>query len=513
MPKKAKEDRYSFYDVSKVHKKNVIRTLNNLSHKNYITKENVLNSNEVDCYRFISSDTESIHLKNSTIYRKKTVAAIEVLDYNIVIAELENLALNVSAKKLHKLKEFIDNYTIYEAPNNLEASKTTSLFHPHLKERYISLIANFLDTSRKYAQRVFNQLHSRIIFRYFQELYTNPTAVLVQGNKVKPIILDEFYELQVVTNFIFKNRWLFDEAILDELKKRKKKYIQDEQEREQYLVAVRDLDVANLFLHFDLVLDTQDRVYRDAIQVLMRAADNYLENEGYYNYIYVNYEYEFSNDVEEWYDDKLQKEQGNFGMDAQELALEYVKNYNEKNKDKYNYIYKVVSGDDDVSYEDDGYSDIVDSEEYHDESTKEETRQGSLSFDRQWENTYRLLYEGLKSDDPSINRYFQVLNYAKKLQDEYENLLFSDSNFFSKTGKVCRNKFYRTFDKEMYEKIKLETKETDEQVLHKVKFKLMKIKRTRWEYLYTMQQDPFIKSLQDFDIESLEFIPMDDFLF
>lgn len=496
-----KNTRYSFYIVSKEHKKNIVRTLHYLTNFNYILKEDTLNSNEISCYKLVGNSVKSEFIDNDVIYKKES-SSMELSDYEIVINELDNLALNVNAKNIKLLKKFIKKHTIFKVPEG--TAKTTTLFDEDKKELYITYIANKLNITENYALRIYNQLHSRVIFRYFHELYTNPTAVIIQKNKIIPIILDELQELKIIENFIKRFKWIFQKSILNELRKRRKQYIQDEIEREKYLISIRDIDVVNSFFNFNIILDTTDKLYKDAIQILFREADSLCEVEGYFNYIEVDWNYELSNEADNWYEEYLE---------IDKKAVEYITEYNELNKNNFEIIYKSQSGKNDLEYGDEYYNDIIDTETYYDETSLEQTKQSALSFNKQWENTFKILYQYLKSDNPSKNKYLQILNFSNEIQNEYNELLKNDPKFFNKDGKVSKNKYYKEIDQNYYDEIKKHTKEATNEEIRKMKSKLMKTKIVRWELLYKLSNNIFIQSLNDFNIDKLQFnikINMDD---
>lgn len=498
MPKN-KDSRYSFYNVKQKHKKNIVRTLHYLTDSTYIIKEDIGNGSDNSYYRIKAYEDESEFIKNSIVY-KKNIAAINLTNYSLVMGEIDSLEINISAKKLKALKDFINNYTLLKDTTEDDSKKSTNLFNPSKKEEYLTLITYNLNTlktsktSKKYVQKIYNQLHSRILFRHFPNLYTNPAPIMINGKKIKHQLIDELYELEVIADFIYRYKWLYDEPILKELQKRKIQYDKDNKDREKYLVSVRDLDVINGFYRFGMLLNTDDKLYRDSINILTHGANSLLEIHGYYNYIGLDLEYEVSDEADKWYDYELQEELENYNMDAEDIALEYIKEYNENNDGKYDIIYEAVSGKDDIEYED-------------------ELEHDTLAFDKQWENTFKILYSGLSSNDVTINKYLHVISHSNNLHIQYFNLLVNNPNFFSKTGKVCRNKYYRSIDKMIYEQIKINNKEADDKAIHDIKFKLMKIKRAKWEYLYTLVNDPFIKSLEDFHLDSLEFFHMDDSIF
>lgn len=510
MPKFNEKSRYSYYIVSKEHSKNVVRTLHYLTSYNYIIKEDTINSNGVQAYRLEGKETNNtdihqrVELSKNYAYTK-TTANIELSSYDVVMDELENLALNVKAKYITLIKKFINEQCIIKS---FDDSKKTIDFCTDNKRKQLFFMTMKSQTylSDKYINQIYNQLHSRVIFRYFQELYSNPTTVEVVGNKIKPIILDEIQELKIIQEYINRIKWIFDETILEELRKKREQYIQDEIDRKKYLVAIRDIDVVNSFFNFNMVLDTDDRLYKDAIQILFEGANALLEVERYYNYIEVDWTYEISQEAEQWYED----EQNSYTLTVNDFAVKYIKEYNEKYSNKYSIIYEAQNSKKDLQYGDEDYGDIVDRETYNDESNSDDVRESSLSFGKQWENTFKYLDNNLRSGESDENKYYQLVNLANQIKKEYNELLKNDPNFFSKTGKVVRNKYYRTIDEDYIERIKKQSPNATLQEVRKVKFKLMKTNREKWELIYKIANIPLIKKIDLFDIETLTFLNMDD---
>lgn len=505
MPKFNEKSRYSYYIVSKEHNKNVVRTMHYLTSYNYVIKEDKVNSNGVPAYYLEGNDNPNSYIKqNKYAYTKKTAIA-ELSSYDVVIAELENLALNVKAKYITLIKKFINERCIIKSFD--DSKKTIDFFsNKKIKQLFIMFMRSQTYLSEKYINQVYNQLHSRVIFRYFQELYNKPTIVEVIGNKEKPIILDEIQELKIIEEYINRIKWIFDETILEELRKKREQYIQDEIDRQKYLVAIKDVDVVNSFFNFNMVLDTDDRLYKDAIQILFEGANALLEVEGYFNYIEVDWTYELSSEAEQWYED----EQNSYPLTVNDFAVKYIKEYNEKHLNEYNIIYEAQNSKKDLQYGDEDYGDIVDRETYNDESNSDDVRESSLSFDKQWENTFKYLYNNLKSGKTDENKYYQLVNLANQIKREYNDLLKNDPNFFSKTGKVVRNKYYRTIDEDYFEGIKKQSPNATIQEVRKVKFKLMKTNREKWELIYKIANISVIQKIDLFDIETLQFLNMDD---
>ena len=505
MPKFNEKSRYSYYIVSKEHNKNVVRTMHYLTSYNYIIKENTINSNGIPAYHLEGNDKPNSYMKqNKYAYTKKTAIA-ELSSYDVVMDELENLALNVKAKYITLIKKFINEQCIIKSFD--DAKKTIDFFSStKRKQLFFMTMKSQTYLSEKYINQIYNQLHSRVIFRYFQELYSNPTTVEVIGNKIKPIILDEIQELKIIEEYINRIKWIFDETILKELRKKREQYIQDEIDRQKYLVAIRDVDVVNSIFNFNMILDTDDRLYKDAIQILFEGANNLLEVEKCYNYIEVDWNYEISQEAEQWYED----EENSYPLTVNDFAVKYIKEYNEKYSNNYSIIYEAQNSKNDLQYGDEYYGDIVDRETYNDESNSDDARESSLSVGKQWENTFKYLYNNLKSGESDENKYYQLVNLANQIKKEYNVLLKNDPNFFSKIGKVVRNKYYRTIDEDYFERIKKQSPNATLQEVRKVKFKLMKTNREKWELIYKIANIPLIKKIDLFDIETLQFLNMDD---
>lgn len=503
MPKVNKKSRYSFYTVKQKHNKNVVRSLHYLTNYNYILRETLFDKDEEPCYKLSGIDLKSEFINNNIIYKKES-SNIELSDYEIVINEVDSLALNVKAKYITFIKNFIDTHTILKTPSN-NNKITDFFFNDKLKQLFILSMQANTNLSKEYINRVYNQLHSRIIFRYFHELYSNPTAVIIQGNKIKPILLDELQELRIIESFINRFKWIFDEPILNELQRRKEQYRIEELEREKYIASIKDIDKVNRFFHFNMVLDTDDSLYNDSIQILFQGADALFENLGYYNSIEVNWSYQVSDEAEQWYE----MEENNL-ININDVATNYIKEYNQKYFNEFPIIYEAINSDKDLQYGDEYYEDIIDYETYQDNSNKDETRESALSFDQQWENTFKYLYRNIISDNIDENIYLQFIQFAEQVNSEYYELLINDSFFFTKTGKIARNKYYRLIDDDYYEKIKKHSKGATTQQIQKIKFKLMKLKRARWELIYKLANISLIQNIKDFDIESLQFINMDD---